>query len=87
MLSNQPRALRKRADLTGWVVLYIIGRIYIKRRIQGDMDTDSGDHPGNLPGCHLFFAAYLRRPTRGRRAFCAFRPVWITETDDRKRSY
>ena len=51
------------------------------------MDTDSGDHPGNLPGCHLFFAAYLRRPTRGRRAFCAFRPVWITETDDRKRSY
>lgn len=87
MLSNQPRALRKRADLTGWVVLYIIGRIYIKRRIQGDMDTDSGDHPGNLPGCHLFFAAYLRRLMRGRRAFCAFRPARITETDDRKRSY
>ena len=36
---------------------------------QGDLDTDSGDHPGNLPGCHLFFAAYLRRLTRGRRAF------------------
>lgn len=69
LLSSQFRALRKRADLTGWVVLYIIGRIYIKRRIQGDMDTDSGDHPGNLPGCHLFFAAYLRRLTRGRRAF------------------
>lgn len=33
------------------------------------MDTDSGDHLGNLPGCHLFFAAYLRRLTRGRRAF------------------
>ena len=33
------------------------------------MDTDGGDHPGNLPGCHLFFAAYLRCTTRGRRAF------------------
>lgn len=51
------------------------------------MDTDSGDHPGNLPGCHLFFAAYLRRPTRADVLFCAFRPARITETDDRKRSY
>ena len=73
--------------MTGWVVLYIIGKIYIKRRIQGDMDTDSGDHPGNLPGCHLF----LRHICAARRGadvlFCAFRPARITETDDRKRSY
>ena len=33
------------------------------------MDTDSGDHPGTVPGCHLVVAAYLRRLTRGRRAF------------------
>ncbi len=33
------------------------------------MDTDSGGHPGNLPDCHLFSAAYLRCAMRGRRAF------------------
>ena len=72
MLSSQLRDLRKGGglDRVGGFV-YNRQDLYqnIKRRIQGDMDTDSGDHPGNLPGCHLFFAAYLRRLTRGRRAF------------------
>ena len=51
------------------------------------MDTDSGDHPGTCRAAICFFAAYLRRLTRADVLFCAFRPVWITETDDRKRSY